>query len=88
MSDYGNQLSRVVQKRRANRNRFDLLGSVHNDIQQYHEKNSTKEALLNSENDKLKRNEFDFFSSFHTSKNVFCVTKLQEQISLKIPRKI
>ena len=55
LSDYAAQFKRVVSKLRKNRNRFDLLGSIHNDIQQYHQKNSTNESLLNSENDKLRR---------------------------------
>jgi hypothetical protein len=55
LSDYGSQFKRIVQKQRNNRNRFDLLGSVQNDIQQYHIKNNTSESLLSNESEKLKR---------------------------------
>merc|ERR1712150_173481 len=38
----------------GNKNRFDLMGSVRNDISQFHSQNQSKMNMMSNENDKLK----------------------------------
>ena len=72
----------MIQKIRKKRNRFDLLGSIQNDIQQYHQKNSTAEAALNKESDKLKR---EFGLHFFVQFCVFFIIFLNLIISKNLP---
>ena len=53
--DYENQLKRTKEKHSQNKNRFDLMGSVRNDISQFHSQNQSKMNMMSNENDKLKR---------------------------------
>ena len=57
--DYENQLRRTKEKHHQAKNRRDLLGSVRNDISQYHSQNQSKMSLLNTENEKLKKYVFN-----------------------------
>ena len=55
LMDYENQLKRTKEKHSQNKNRFDLMGSVRNDISQFHSQNQSKMNMMSNENDKLKR---------------------------------
>ena len=55
LMDYENQLKRTKEKHSQNKNRFDLMGSVRNDISQFHSQNQSKMSMMSNENDKLKR---------------------------------
>jgi len=54
LMDYENQLKRTKEKHSQNKNRFDLMGSVRNDISQFHSQNQSKLNMMSNENDKLK----------------------------------
>lgn len=76
--DYENQLKRIKLKHSQNKNRFDLMGSIRNDISQYHSQNESKMNLLGAEHEKL--------TSSHKSADTAINIALSTQQSLRFQR--